>query len=176
MTMFHSFLWLSNISLYIYTTSSCIRFVATSEHTAQPGIRKCRECQDETKLMECLWVKFHQKSKRKGKEHTEDWRQGATLEVHSPNQEHTATCKTALRSQARSEPTLFESLSYQEGRDEHQNCQCEVAENHWLECSQPHQVLQHSAESSRNHLLASQISPQIYNPALSLHSKTQLHK
>ena len=49
----------------------------TSEHTAQPGIRKCRECQDETKLMECLWVKFHQKSKRRGKEHTEDWRQGA---------------------------------------------------------------------------------------------------
>ena len=101
---------------------------------------------------------------------------GPTLEVHSPNQEHTATCKTALRCQARSEPTLFESLSYQEGRDEHQNCQCEVAENHWLECSQPHQVLQHSAESSRNHLLASQISPQIYNPALSLRSRTQLHK
>ena len=87
-----------------------------SEHTEQPGTRKCRECQDETKLVECLWIKFHQKSKHRGEEHAEGWRQGPSLEVRGPNQENTATYKTAPSSQ---DPSLFESLSYQEGRDEH---------------------------------------------------------
>ena len=139
MTIFHSFLWLSNISLYIYIhpTSSCIRFVAMSEHMEQPGTRKCRECQDETKLVECLWVKFHQKSKHRGEEHAEGWRQGPSLEVRGPNQENTATYKTAPSSQ---DPSLFESLSYQEGRDEHRP-RCGIVESHWLECSQPCQML-----------------------------------
>ena len=122
----------------------------------QPGTRKCRECQDETKLVECLWVKFHQKSKHRGEEHAEGWRQGPSLEVRGPNQENTATYKTAPSSQ---DPSLFESLSYQEGRDEHRP-RCGIVESHWLECSQPCQMLWHGTESNRNHLLASQIPPQ----------------
>ena len=88
---------------------------------------------------------------------------GPSLEVHSPNWEHTETCNTALSSQVLSEPH-FTWKPELPGRDEH-HLQSEIAGNHWLERSQPQQMLQHSADSSRNHLLASQIPPK-YNTVL----------